>query len=35
MVTAMTGAPKVKMRGVSDFGYSYVYMIFEDATDLY
>jgi len=36
IVTAMTGAPKVKtVRGVSDFGYSYVYVIFEDGTDLY
>jgi copper/silver efflux system protein len=36
LVTAMTGAPKVKtVRGVSDFGYSYVYVIFEDGTDLY
>jgi len=31
IVTAMVGAPKVKtVRGVSDFGYSYVYVIFED-----
>jgi len=36
IVTAMVGAPKVKtVRGVSDFGYSYVYVIFEDDTDLY
>src|SRR5499425_362590 len=36
IVTAMTGAPKVKtVRGFSDFGYSYVYVIFEDGTDLY
>ena len=36
IVTAMLGAPKVKtVRGVSDFGYSYVYVIFEDGTDLY
>lgn len=36
IVTAMTGAPKVRtVRGVSDFGYSYVYVIFEDGTDLY
>lgn len=36
IVTAMTGAPGVKtVRGVSDFGYSYVYVIFEDGTDLY
>jgi Cu(I)/Ag(I) efflux system membrane protein CusA/SilA len=36
IVTAMLGAPHVKaVRGVSDFGYSYVYVIFEDNTDLY
>jgi Cu(I)/Ag(I) efflux system membrane protein CusA/SilA len=36
LVTAMVGAPKVKaVRGFSDFGYSYVYVIFEDGTDLY
>jgi len=36
LVTAMLGAPKVKaVRGFSDFGYSYVYVIFEDGTDLY
>jgi Cu(I)/Ag(I) efflux system membrane protein CusA/SilA len=36
IVTAMLGAPKVKtVRGVSDFGYSSVYVVFEDGTDLY
>ncbi len=36
VVTALLGAPKVKaIRGFSDFGYSYVYVIFEDGTDLY
>ena len=36
IVTAMTGAPGVKtVRGISDFGYSYVYVIFEDDTDIY
>lgn len=36
IVTSMLGAPHVKsVRGVSDFGYSYVYVIFEDGTDLY
>ncbi|MBI4716034.1 MAG: efflux RND transporter permease subunit [Nitrospirae bacterium] len=36
LVTAMLGAPKVKsVRGTSDFGFSYVYVIFEDGTDLY
>ena len=36
IVTAMLGAPRVKaVRGISDFGYSSVYVIFEDGTDLY
>ncbi len=36
IVTAMLGAPRVKdVRGFSDFGYSYVYVIFEDGTDTY
>ena len=36
IVTALLGAPKVKaVRGFSDFGYSYVYLIFQDGTDLY
>ena len=36
IVTAMLGAPKVKaVRGFSDFGYSYVYVIYEDGTDMY
>jgi Cu(I)/Ag(I) efflux system membrane protein CusA/SilA len=36
IVAAMVGAPKVKaVRGFSDFGYSYVYIIFEDGTDIY
>jgi Cu(I)/Ag(I) efflux system membrane protein CusA/SilA len=36
LVTAMLGTPKVKdVRGFSDFGYSYVYVVFEDGTDLY
>lgn len=36
IITAMLGTPKVKaVRGFSDFGYSYVYVIFEDNTDLY
>jgi Cu(I)/Ag(I) efflux system membrane protein CusA/SilA len=36
IVTALLGAPRVKaVRGVSDFGYSFVYVIFEDGTDTY
>ncbi len=36
IVTAMLGAPRVKtIRGFSDFGYSYVYVLFEDRTDIY
>src|SRR5450759_3862762 len=36
IVTSLLGAPKVKtIRGFSDFGFSYVYVIFEDGTDLY
>ncbi len=35
-MTAMLGVPHVKtVRGLSDFGYSYVYVIFDDNTDLY
>jgi copper/silver efflux system protein len=36
IVTAMLGAPKVKaVRGFSDFGFSYVYIVFEEGTDIY
>ena len=36
IITALLGAPRVKaIRGFSDFGFSYVYMIFEDGTDIY
>jgi copper/silver efflux system protein len=36
IVTSLLGAPKVKsIRGFSDFGYSYVYVIFDEGTDLY
>lgn len=36
IITSLLGAPKVKgIRGFSDFGYSYVYVLFEDGTDIY
>lgn len=36
IVSSLLGVPKVKdIRGFSDFGYSYVYIIFEDGTDIY
>jgi copper/silver efflux system protein len=36
IVSSMLGVPKVKdIRGFSDFGYSYVYIIFEEGTDIY
>ncbi len=36
IIRSLLGAPKVKdIRGFSDFGFSYVYIIFEDGTDLY
>ena len=36
IVTALVGAPRVKaVRGFSDFGASYVYVVFEDGTDIY
>jgi Cu(I)/Ag(I) efflux system membrane protein CusA/SilA len=36
IVTTMVSASRVKsVRGFSDFGYSYVYIVFEDATDIY
>ena len=36
IVTAMLGAPKVKdIRGFSDFGFSYVYIVFDEGTDIY
>ncbi len=36
IVTAMLGVPHVKaIRGFSDFGYSYVYVVFQDGTDIY
>jgi Cu(I)/Ag(I) efflux system membrane protein CusA/SilA len=36
ITTALLGAPRVKaIRGFSDFGFSFVYVIFEDGTDPY
>ncbi|PIW62720.1 MAG: CusA/CzcA family heavy metal efflux RND transporter, partial [Candidatus Omnitrophica bacterium CG12_big_fil_rev_8_21_14_0_65_50_5] len=36
VISALLGAPKVKaIRGFSDFGFSYVYIIFEEGTDIY
>ncbi len=36
IISALLGAPGVKsIRGYSDFGYSYIYLIFEEGTDLY
>ncbi|HOW35635.1 MAG TPA: CusA/CzcA family heavy metal efflux RND transporter [Candidatus Omnitrophota bacterium] len=36
IVSAMLGAPNVKaIRGFSDFGFSYVYVIYKDGTDIY
>jgi copper/silver efflux system protein len=36
ITSALLGAPHVKaIRGFSDFGFSYVYVVFEDGTDIY
>src|SRR5947199_2394865 len=36
VVSAMLAAPRVSaVRGISDFGFSYVYVIFEEGTDIY
>ncbi|MFH0727418.1 MAG: CusA/CzcA family heavy metal efflux RND transporter [Pseudomonadota bacterium] len=36
IITSLLGAPKVKaIRGLSDFGFSYIYVIFQDGTDIY
>ncbi len=36
IVTALLSAPKVTaVRGLSDFGFSYVYVLFKDGTDIY
>src|SRR5215208_5933462 len=36
ITSALLGMPKVKdIRGFSDFGFSYIYIIFEEGTDIY
>ncbi len=36
IVTALLGTPRVKaVRGFSDFGFSFVYVVFQDGTDIY
>jgi Cu(I)/Ag(I) efflux system membrane protein CusA/SilA len=36
IISALLGAPKVKtIRGFSDYGFSYIYVFFEDGTDIY
>ena len=36
IISNMLGVPRVKdIRGFSDFGFSYVYIIFEEGTDIY
>ena len=36
IISSMTGAPRVKtVRGISDFGFSYIYVVFEEGTDIY
>src|SRR2546428_5125233 len=36
VVSAMLAAPRVSaVRGISDYGFSYVYVIFEEGTDIY
>ncbi len=36
IVTALLGAPRVKdIRAISDYGFSFIYVIFEDGTDVY
>jgi Cu(I)/Ag(I) efflux system membrane protein CusA/SilA len=36
IITSLLGAPRVKdIRGFSDFGYSFIYVIFEEGTDIY
>jgi Cu(I)/Ag(I) efflux system membrane protein CusA/SilA len=36
IVSALLGTPRIKtIRGYSDFGFSYVYVLFQDGTDIY
>ncbi|HEX4949887.1 MAG TPA: CusA/CzcA family heavy metal efflux RND transporter [Blastocatellia bacterium] len=36
IISSLLGVPKVKdIRGFSDFGYSYIYIIFDEGTDIY
>jgi Cu(I)/Ag(I) efflux system membrane protein CusA/SilA len=36
IIAALTGAPRVRaVRGISDFGSSFVYVLFEEGTDIY
>jgi len=36
IISSLLGMPKIKdIRGFSDFGYSYVYVVFEEGTDIY
>lgn len=36
LISAMLAAPRVnQVRGISDYGFSYVYVIFEEGTDIY
>jgi Cu(I)/Ag(I) efflux system membrane protein CusA/SilA len=36
ITSALLGMPKVKdIRGFSDFGYSYIYIVFDEGTDIY
>ncbi|TFH39615.1 MAG: efflux RND transporter permease subunit, partial [Chrysiogenales bacterium] len=36
IISSLLGAPRIKdIRGLSDYGFSYVYVIFTDGTDLY
>jgi Cu(I)/Ag(I) efflux system membrane protein CusA/SilA len=36
IIAAMTGAPRIRtVRGITDFGFSYIYVIFKEGTDIY